>query len=875
MKHLALRMILAAIPLAPALAFGADANRSGAGEFAERFADSYASYADTNAQRVNPKWGDLKPTDYGTRPVAFNTNGLRFPRPAPAAGVHPRVLFSPGDLPEIRRRLKETQCGREAWKNIISWTEMMKGRYDSQADYAQPDRHHGSHGGLRGRVPLFRLGVPRGPGNGYDASTNAAAIYASLVSGTATNVGPYYWSAFSLEAFRCVIEDDAASAKTLARAVTTALRLAQQKRTADRAALQAKKPNEPLPPISMPIDGVTSGVQFALTYDLLHRWLDPAQRREWHAELAATTWSHDNYGTFNDAHASRSNWASFSYWLFQVLAIEGEPGFNELKVRGIHRGWRNLFTYGWFESGATYEGEAKDQLGMDGVLALARRIPGYGFDPIAAHPHLRAYATRFLPHSVNPMRTGFHQYDLLGGSRIPGSGQLISDALGLKFSYPNDPVVDWVLRIALGKDFENVPTRPDGYYNNLLFTAVYAADPNPAHSDPARLGLGHTFFCGERALLMTRSSWDTNALMLNLHVRQANGGHPFPDRNAIALSGAGRVWSPIPYASFHSAENSLVSINGRTQTEYAPGRMVDFADMTNATFATGDAAYAWQWDWKTLDIPRGLITTNLVREGRIQPPAGWEFEPHSINDFAFTKREYDYLRTPRAEAPHWLQVAGALRPVIRKAAVPVRRAFRTAGLVRGAHPYALVLDDIQLDDSPQRYDWTLLLERDVQIASVSTPAAGITDILLTGDDPGQTNAPASTAVAESRDPASPIPAKHPVLLVRVLHAVGMGTPSIVELPSTDQPLKYPRVRRLVLPANTVSPDFKVLLFPHRHGDPLPATTWNAARSGITIAFPGQADELTFTPDAAGRTRLNIRRGDLELMRLQRDIPALP
>ena len=130
-----------------------------------------------------------------------------------------------------------------------------------------------------------------------------------------------------------------------------------------------------------------------------------------------STWSHDNYGTFNTATSSRSNWATFSYWLFEVLAIEGEPGFNDLKVRGMYRGWRNLLTYGWFQSGATFEGEAKNQLGMDGIIPFAMREKTYGFENLCGHPYLRAYATRFLPHSLNPMLDGFIKYDLLGGSR--------------------------------------------------------------------------------------------------------------------------------------------------------------------------------------------------------------------------------------------------------------------------------------------------------------------------------------------------------------------------------------------------------------------------------------------------------------------------
>ena len=122
--------------------------------------------------------------------------------------------------------------------------------------------------------------------------------------------------------------------------------------------------------------------------------------------------------------------------------------------------------------------------------------------------------------------------------------------VGLKYMFPNDKVIDWVYRKSIGENYENVPDRPDGYYNGLLFFAAFASDFDPANSDPAALGLGNTFFCGERSLLMTRSSWSKDALMLNLHTRGANGGHPFADRNAIMVAGAGRIWSPNGYSNF-------------------------------------------------------------------------------------------------------------------------------------------------------------------------------------------------------------------------------------------------------------------------------------------------------------------------------------
>ena len=119
--------------------------------FADKPCDSYSSYNDAVGKPVPLIWGQAPFNDFGSRPVAFDTAGVRKLNPAPPPGVHPRICFGPADLPEVRKRIKETRCGQEEWKNILCWTESMKGLYNDQADYAKPDRWNGSFGGLHGR----------------------------------------------------------------------------------------------------------------------------------------------------------------------------------------------------------------------------------------------------------------------------------------------------------------------------------------------------------------------------------------------------------------------------------------------------------------------------------------------------------------------------------------------------------------------------------------------------------------------------------------------------------------------------------------------------------------------------------------------------
>ncbi len=828
--------------------------------FADKPCLSYSSFRNQEL-----RWGDAPLDDFGPTPVKFDVSGLRALKPSPPPGVHPRILCSPADLPDIRRRLKETRCGQQVWRNLLSWTHGMKATYDDKADYARPDLWNGSFGGLHGPVPLFRLG----PG-GWKSDR-----FRRLVDGDGTAEVGFFWNVFPLEAFRCWIEDDKAAAGTLAKAVMTALQ-------SELKAIDAKrKEKKETRPRQLALDDVSKGNGLAFTYDFLFDFLAPEQKKALHAELAETTWYHDNYGTFNDATNTRSNWASFSYWLIQLLAIEGEPGFNDLKYLGLYRGWRNFLTFGFYPSGAVLEGEAKDQLGLDGIMAFARRGTR---ENLAGHPHLRAQASRFLPLSVTPTGGGsgafgqgpFLKFDLLGG--IGSINPL--DAIGLKFMLPDDKAVDWVFRKQVGEDYRLVPDRPDGYHNALLFWALYATDFDPANDDPAKLGLGHTFFCGERALMMTRSGWQGDALMLGLHVRSAKGGHPYADRNAIALCGAGRAWSiPGAFDSFDNARNSLVVVDGQPQDLWVPARVVDFRDNPLATFAVGDAKYAWDWKWKNLEGREKPYTKGDVDAGRVDIPAGWQPVRHALNDFAFTKRAEACFARPMFELPSWIGVRGSLTPVVCQPNYPVKKAFRTAGIVRGARPYALVVDDIQKDDAARHYDWILVLQPDLQIVKIDRPDGrdpATFDVILNGDPPATTMKKDETLTPLR--PGGTVTAGQPLLLVRVLSltrqtADGQPPAGIDEIRD-----KRNTIRRLVIPSDAVAPDYKVLLYAYREGDPLPATTWNAGRTQVTVAWPDQKDVIAFAPAPCGKTNVTVTRlengASRELVRLDRDAPPL-
>jgi hypothetical protein len=95
---------------------------------------------------------------------------------------------------------------------------------------------------------------------------------------------------------------------------------------------------------------------------------------------------------------------------------------------------------------------------------------------------------------------------------------------------------------------------------------------------------------------------------------------------------------------------------------------------------------------------------------------------------------------------------------------------------------------------------------------------------------------------------------------KVVPATEAKEPTILE----DEPPAKPkghylqRVRRLAVPAHAVEPNFKVLIYPHRQGDPLPTTSWQGTNA-VTISWPGQKDTVSFAKQAGGKTDIKLTR----------------
>ena len=205
---------------------------------------------------------------------------------------------------------------------------------------------------------------------------------------------------------------------------------------------------------------------------------------------------------------------------------------------------------------------------------------------------------------------------------------------------------------------------------------------------------------------------------------------------------------------------------------------------------------------------------------------------------------------------------------------PVLYSYRSILTVRGTHPYVLVIDDMNKDNSAHNYRWSMnssvdfggsggvFLDAKGNSAYASLqiqPGASATDAILyhTIDAANTTGLPRllvrdvseqSTAIQPAiRIDDRPIPASGATAATNLTYGVDNNSHVFTYFPS----------RRLFIDRDdVVEPKYKILMFPFGVGDTLPVTSWNNASSTLTVTVDGHVDTITLgTTNPDHRTRL--------------------
>jgi len=205
-------------------------------------------------------------------------------------------------------------------------------------------------------------------------------------------------------------------------------------------------------------------------------------------------------------------------------------------------------------------------------------------------------------------------------------------------------------------------------------------------------------------------------------------------------------------------------------------------------------------------------------------------------------------------------------PTMRIEGNPVQYAFRSAGIVNGKHPYALVVDDISKDGKEHLYDWLM----QVPVGTRMLPATN-----------RSADAPVSVILARSAGPAEwdrmeppeTLPKGAPGLMLCFLglekSEASINRSNLVgdendpvrleQLAGTTVAGGSPLKTRLVVSQKGIDPRFLILMIPIKGGEQLPVISYDDKKATATVIWSGQKDLIHFSTGKHQRTTVTLER----------------
>ena len=807
-------------------------------------------------------WPASPATDVSYDAAGFATNHLS---PVPPAYVHPRILFSPGDLPDLRRRVDDTPMGRALMKN------------------------------LRARV----YDAIKKPGEWgtkfYDAlaagDLAAAKELLAEKKGKPPGIGHYqpFIEAFAMEALDALISDDAKRGQKVGAALANYAALAEP--AIDAALAQPLGDDVWRVKINGPQTGDWSSDQgirdlvgyeiLGYTYDFAYNFMTDAQRAQVRRVIAKMTHGELWMGARLPHHFRNWNWCAVG--LSQpllALAIEGEDGYDPRVFRLGAQIAHDYFSYAISDKGFSTEAVGYTQFGLvwanPFVVAMARRG-----DNLLTQNHLRGMIDWYLQ-TMEPSAAGLGhgptnadaeqlQRSLAQAWTSHGDGGDEGPAIWTmamwKYFYPDDPKVDLLWRVVVNA------TRGEPFMGSfhliepLIWANGSSIAPEPLAAEKLKLPL--EIFDPARSSLIARSGWTTNAAVVQFECRTDSVGasHEHADRGAFTFSALGRQWAKDNFRSVESRHHNSVLIDGLGEGYWpGPGKWLGLDDENWALVAACDAKDCYDWWW-----PKEIVTEDPETFARFDYPR-WSSSQLQAEKFRQETAGQLPERDPRPSVvKHWTGFEAHDPRMwdedtwpVRLPHNPVACAFRTLAFVRGPQPYVLVVDDIQKDSQERLYEWLMQMGMNTAVARIAGKEIILCDATVPVDEAGV-----------------PQPRKGDrELLVRVLDC-GVpaqphdyqATPSFrletFERKDTlvpDAPAStlagarsFGLDRRLVIASRSAAPNFKILLWPFRADEPPPETVWDDARTKLTVSAGTSTDTITFQPGTGGRTQVELSR----------------
>ncbi len=798
----------------------------------------------------------------------------------PPPGVYPRLFFSEEDIPMLAARVKSTKVGQ---MSLIEMEYFLKNILWNPKTSSGQIFERLSTGRLEGLEWEVADGKPS-----FEADNNFKGEKSDVFGSTTPD-----W--LVAMAFYCLLTNDDVHGKQAATAIANYYKLREPlldqwlQISDSEFGSSIEKEDETL----IGLNGIGASTHWAgLTkvlshwnlgpsLDLAGKWMTPEQKKLMQRIIAKATYGRRSYGQDGPVRFRNVNWVAWSLPQFLAVAsIEGLPGFDhEVYASGVET-VRAYCDWGIDDSGVIFESTGKNgpalQFEFLSMIALARRG-----ENLFGHPHWR----KLLSGSVSMTSPTGRVMVNSGTQYFPYSRQKLCWQLvtELKGFYPESRLPDYWLSCApfdpyadlhmqLLEKFsveeyrKRVPSLkllrlPNLNYGGWTRGVLYDGDIQPTTF--ADLNLPLDFNAPFQGVYSSRSDCTSEAAWMHLYVRPNHylgAGHHHADAGMFHFSALGVDWftqSPC-HQAWDGTYFNLVQVDGESEPTSIPGGPNGYNGAATylgaqfsakASIGSADLTYAYTWRWNTQ--PPQVWSNEL----KAMP---WELDPSPANlkIWAGTARYKMRPWWPSYTYQNYI-------PTCRAPFNPMQYVYRSTGLVRGAHAYGFVIDDLKKDNADHLYQWAGMLNGGVWKAEVAGLAPNQIALATSGADPNlHSNAPKAALIPKPGDP---------MLLVC---ALGMRNEE-----NDNQPMfrvetveglkdfggKAQFYDRLMINLRARSASYKILLLPIRSGDPLPKVSYDSVQQTAQIQWPDQSDTLRFSTEANQRTLVQIKRGDALLI----------
>ncbi|MFZ4456879.1 MAG: FN3 associated domain-containing protein [Bacteroidales bacterium] len=591
-----------------------------------------------------------------------------------------------------------------------------------------------------------------------------------------------------------------------------------------------------------------------LDYDYLSCWMS-ASERELALKVIGRIVKHriSNYLAYPD-HFMINNHQGFGMeYIRLMLLIEGEKGFNkELFEQSCHKANAML---DWFlsDDGMCYE-SIKGWLNISAFTAVGLRQRN-----LLKHDHLRA-KMRFFEAAIRWENGKWMIRDEMRASAFHVIWMM-------HYYHPNNQAIDFLYQSTLSThdfltDANAKWPNPVGICTELLLLYADAGmvDSNGKPTDWTiqsnidKLKLPLTWQDNVRGYVDTRNSWRKEDLHVGFVCKQDffYGGHEGSENNRLTLWKDGVNWiqDNNMLATKATFLQNMLTIDGKgCHWPPTPGTWLGVRESPEGLIAVGDGKDGYSYSKNMQVHPLYYPSTKIPYYA---PFAEGNFDLSRDIQVAFNPRTIKFFDGyGHTDYGPW---SGETRLVEGYSSWnPMQQFYRTVQMARGQNPYLLVIDDAKKDEQKHLFEWNISVPLDVDLVEAITPEIQFQntnpsesregDIIL-----GKIGMERDVVTGKSKPKKG-----DPLCLIRVLwRNAEYGFP----VPRFE---RYQGYNQVAIPAQTVSPEFRILVYPYKFGEPLPKSTWNSDRTKLTIEIGKKKDVYQFAKTDGGRTVLTMQR----------------